>query len=181
ALSGQQVLVFLPGYSKSPIAARDLVVNDTFAVHTNGNHWAKVLVTAKSGTSITLQFTTFGVAGSSAAGPLITAILNNSNRIPAGLPSSDIAPSSPFVVQGSNRPDPGDPVLQSSADGLPLTLNGSSITVVVNGVNVRPALWYVSPTQLAAVLPANTPIGTGALTVSAKGATSPAFAIQVVP
>jgi len=180
ALSGQQVLVFLPGYSKSPIPARDLVVNDAFAVHTNGNHWAKVLVTAKSGTSITLQFTTFGVAGSSSSPPLVTAVLNNSSHIPAGLPSSGIAPSSLFVVQGSNLSDPGDPVLQSSADGLPLTLNGTSITVVVNGVNVRPALWYISPAQIAAVLPANTPIGTGTLTVTAKGATSPAFSIQVV-
>ena len=38
------VLTFLPGYSKSPIVARDLTVNNVFAVHTNVGHYAKVLV-----------------------------------------------------------------------------------------------------------------------------------------
>jgi len=46
-----------------------------------------------------------------------------------------------------------------------LKLNGASITVVVNGVTTYPALYYTSPTQLAAVLPAATPVGTGTLTV----------------
>jgi uncharacterized protein (TIGR03437 family) len=62
-----------------------------------------------------------------------------------------------------------------------LTLNGASIAVVVNGVTTRPALYYTSPTQLAAVLPASTPIGVGALTVTYKGNTSAPAPIQVVP
>ena len=78
--------------------------------------------------------------------------------------------------------DPGAPVLQSSAaPGLPLTLNGASIRVVVNGVTTRPALYYTSPTQLAAVLPAGTPVGNGTLEVTYKGVVSNAAAIQVVP
>ncbi len=44
----------------------------------------------------------------------------------------------------------------------------------------HPALYYTSPTQLAAVLPAATPVGTGTLTVTYNGATSAAAAIQVV-
>src|SRR6185437_2055182 len=65
--------------------------------------------------------------------------------------------------------------------GIPLKLNGASITVVVNGVTTHPALYYTSPAQLAAVLPAATPVGTGTLTVTYNGATSPPAPIQVVP
>jgi uncharacterized protein (TIGR03437 family) len=64
--------------------------------------------------------------------------------------------------------------------GLPLTLNGASITVVVGGVTTHPALYYSSSAQLAAVLPAATPVGTGTLTVNYRGATSNPASIQVV-
>src|SRR5438105_929923 len=97
--------------------------------------------------------------------------------------SSGIAPSSIFVVKGSGLADPGIPVLQDTQapGGLPSTLNGASITVVVSGVTTHPALYYTSPTQLAAVLPAATPVGTGILTVSYRGNTSAPAPIQVVP
>jgi len=162
------------------IPANVLVVNDYFVVLTNGRNAAKVLVKAKSGTAITLQFVTFIAAVPT--GPTITAIQNNSSRIPSGFPNYGIAPSSLFVVVGSGLSDPGDPVLQSSSGpGIPLTLNGTSITVVVSGVTTRPALYYTSPRQLAAVLPATTPVGTGTLTVTYRGATSAPATIQVVP
>jgi uncharacterized protein (TIGR03437 family) len=116
-----------------------------------------------------------------AAAPTITQILNNSSGTPPGLPNSGIAPSSIFIVTGTGLADPGTPVLQSSAaPGLPLTLNGASITVVVNGVTTHPALYYTSPTQLAAVLPAATPVGTGTLTVTYDGAPSNAASVLVV-
>src|SRR5271169_4166684 len=91
------------------------------------------------------------------AAPAITQILNNSSGTPKGLPNYGIAPSSIFIVTGSGLADPGTPTLQDSSAGLPLTLNGASITVVVNGVTTHPALYYTSPTQIAAVLPAATP------------------------
>jgi uncharacterized protein (TIGR03437 family) len=116
-----------------------------------------------------------------AAAPTITHILNNSSGTPPGLPNYGIAPSSIFIVTGTGLADPGVPVLQSSAaPGLPLKLNGASITVVVNGVTTYPALYYTSPTQLAAVLPAATPVGTGTLTVTYGGANSNAASLQVV-
>src|SRR5437867_5372235 len=71
------ILTFLPGYSKSPIPASDLRVNNVFAVHTNVNRYAKVLVQANSGGSIRLQFTTYGAPASTSGGPTITAIQNN--------------------------------------------------------------------------------------------------------
>jgi len=116
------------------------------------------------------------------AAPTVTKILNNSSLIPPGLPNSGIAPSSIFIVQGSGLADAGTPVLQDTqaTGGIPLTLNGASITVVVGSVTTHPALYYTSPTQLAAVLPAATPVGTGTLTVNYRGANSAPAAIQVV-
>jgi uncharacterized protein (TIGR03437 family) len=177
------VVESLPGYSKAP--QTQLAVGAVFGVHANSGHYAKVIVISNSGGSITIEFTTFGVTGSGTGGtgpPTISAIQNNSSLIAAGLPNYGIPPSSIFVVTGSGLADPGAPVLQSSAaPGLPLTLNGASITVVVGGVTVHPALYYTSPTQLAAVLPAATPIGTGTVTVTYKGVASNAAAIKVVP
>lgn len=166
--------------SSSAIAANLLVAGDLFAVYTDGGNSAKVMVTAKSGGTISLKFTTYIAAVPT--GPTITAIENNSSRIATGLPNYGIAPSSIFVVVGTGLADPGAPVLQSSAaPGLPLTLNGASIDVVVSGITTHAPLYYTSPTQLAAVLPANTPIGTGMLTVTYRGATSAPKPIQVVP
>src|SRR5579871_2257158 len=118
--------------------------------------------------------------GALAVPPTIAQILNNSSTIPKGAPNYGIAPSSIFIVTGTGLADPGTPVLQNTSGGLPLTLNGASITVVVNGVTVHPALYYTTPTQLAAVLPAATPVGIGTLTVTYNGASSAAAAIQVV-
>lgn len=181
-LASETTLRFLPGYSKASIAARDLTVNNVFAVHTNANRYARVLVQANSGGTIRLQFTTFGAPAGAGGIPTITAIQNNSSRVPRGFPNYGIAPSSLFVIVGSGLADPGDPVLQSSqAPGIPLTLNGASITVVVNGKTTRPGIWYTSPTQIAAVLPADTPIGDGTLTVTYKGVTTAAAPLHVVP
>ncbi len=158
------------GGKSTPIAANLLVPGDVFAAITNSGKVSKVLVGTNSGGIITLRFTTFGAAASTA--PAVTQILNNSSGTPPGLPNYGIAPSSLFIVTGSNLSDPGTPVLQDSSKGLPLTLNGANITVVVNGVTTHPALYYTSPNQLAAVLPAATPVGTGTLTVNYRSANS---------
>jgi uncharacterized protein (TIGR03437 family) len=175
----------LPGYSKATIPPAQLKVGDVLGVHTNGAHWAKIIVTATTSTSLTVQFTTFGVAAGTGSGnagpPTITAIVNNSSAIPAGLPNSGIAPSSIFIVIGSGLADAGLPALQDTTAGLPLSLNGSSISVTVGGVTTHPAIYYTSPGQLAAVLPTSTPVGTGTLTVTYKGVASNAASILVVP
>jgi len=181
------ILVSLvPGYSNATIPTAQLKVGDVFGVHTNGKHWAKVIVTATSSTSITVQFTTFGVAAGPGSGnsgpPTIKAIVNNSSNIPAGLPNSGIAPSSIFVIVGSGLANAGLPTLQSSAaPGLSLSLNGASISVTVGGVTTHPAIYYTSPGQIAAVLPASTPVGSGTLTVTYNGTASNAAPIVVVP
>ena len=167
------------GASGTSIAANLLVTGDVFVAITNSGKIAKIMVIANTGGAITLQFTTFGVSAAPGV-PVIAQILNNSSLTPPGMPNYGIAPSSIFVVQGGGLADPGNPVLQDSSAGLPLTLNGASITVVVGGVTTHPALYYTSLAQLAAVLPAATPVGTGTLTVNYRGTNSAPAPIQVV-
>jgi uncharacterized protein (TIGR03437 family) len=165
----------------TPIPENLVVPGDLFLVRSNGGHPAKAVILAKTGTALTLQLTTFAVTPPAGL-PLISQIVNNSSFLPFGYPHYGIAPSSLFVVTGSSLADPGDPVLHSSeAPGIPLTLNGASLTVVVNGVTVHPALYYTSPTQLAAVLPAATPVGFGTITVTYNGQASQPAPMQVVP
>ena len=168
-------------YSSSPIPAATLSVGDVFAAKTNGGHYAAVLVTAVSGTSLTLQFTTFGTSGAP-TGPTVTGVANNYSFTPAGFPNSGIAPSTIFTIFGTGLADPtAKAVLQSSAaPGLPTTLNGASITVTAGSTTVTPAIYYATSTAIAAVLPAGTPIGADQITVTYNNQKSQAFPIQVV-
>lgn len=177
AVLTQSTLSALPGYSQSALSASTLTVNDVFAVNTNGGNYAAVLVTATTGTSITLQFTTFGVN----SGPTITQVLNNFSYIPAGFSNSGIAPGSLFVIVGSGLANPSAQVaLQSSSGaGLPATLNGASVKVTVNGTSVTPAFYYAIAGALALVMPSSTPLGTGQVTVTYNNQTSAPYTIQV--
>jgi uncharacterized protein (TIGR03437 family) len=165
-------------YSKSAIAASTLVVGDVFAVHTNGGNYAAVLVTATSGTSITLQFVTFGVN----SGPTITEVENNYGGIPAGFSNSGIAQGAIFFVVGTGLATPGTTAVLQNACGanLPTTINGASVTVTVGSTTVTPSLYYSQPTAVAAVLPSNTPLGAGTVTVTYNNQASNAYNIQVV-
>lgn len=170
-------------YSKNPIVSPALAVNTVFAVYDNSQHFAKVLITALSSSSITFQFLTYGATGGAQAGaPTITKIQNNYSNVALGLPNYGIAPSTIFVIYGTGLADPtAKAALQSSAaPGIPATLNGASISVTVNGVTTHPGMYYAIASQIAAVLPASTPVGNGTLTVTYNGLTSAAFTIQVV-
>ena len=119
------------------------------------------------------------------AGPTVTGVVNNYSFIPSGYPNSGVAPSSIIAIFGSgmaNAPT-GSLTLESSAGpaGIPKSLNGASISVTVGGKTVNPAMYFAIPTQIAAVLPASTPVGNGTLTVTFNGTASNAFPIQVVP
>jgi uncharacterized protein (TIGR03437 family) len=174
---------FAPLYTKTPISGSNLAVGTLFAVYTNGNHYAKVLITAVSSTSLTVQFTTYGATGGSpAGGPVINQVQNNYSNIVAGLPNYGIAPSTLFVIYGTGLADPtAQAVLQSSASpGIPTTLNGASISVTVNGVTTHPGIYYAIASQIAAVLPASTPVGTGTITVTYNGVTSAPATMEVV-
>jgi len=173
-----------PGvYSQNPIVSPALAVNTVFAVYDNSKHFAKVLITGLTSSSITFQFLTYGATGGATAGaPTIAKIQNNYSNVALGLPNYGIAPSTIFVIYGTGLADPAaKAALQSSASpGIPATLNGASISVTVNGVTTHPAMYYAIASQIAAVLPANTPVGTGTLTVTYNGLTSAPATIEVV-
>jgi uncharacterized protein (TIGR03437 family) len=165
--------------SASAIPNSALVVNDVIVGITNFGNAAKLLVVSNQRGTLELKFVTFVTTPPNT--PSIKTVVNNSSQLGPGLPNSGIAPSSIFVITGSLLADPGAPVLQSSAPpGLPSTLNGASVAVTVNGVTTNPALYYTSPGQLAAVMPANTPVGTGTITVTYNGKVSAAAPINVV-
>jgi uncharacterized protein (TIGR03437 family) len=108
-----------------------------------------------------------------AAQPVITAVQNNYSYILPNLPNYGIAPGSLFVIIGTGLAKPGSQAypLQNPTQTvpLPLTLNGASVSVTVDGVpgpdgatsvTTQPALYYATPTAIAAVLPSTTPVGT---------------------
>jgi len=172
-------------YSPAAISADKLATGDIFGVHTNSGTYAKVIVSARDGNSLSLEFTTFGAATPKASGtiaPTIKMVQNNYSYILPGMPNYGIAPGTLFIVVGTNLSSSAAPVLQSSAPpGLPKSLNQTSISVNVNGVTTNPPLYYTSATQLAAVLPSTTPVGDGTITVSYNGQTSATAPIHVVP
>ncbi len=136
--------------------------------------------------TLTLSFFGAGTVNTSGGGttvptPTITAVLNNYSSILPGLPNYGIAPGAIFVVYGSNlSTQPATPLQSSASPGLPKTLNGTSVSVTVKGTTATPAIYYTSPTQVAAVLPSTTPVGTGTITVTSGTQTSAVAPIQVV-
>jgi hypothetical protein len=162
-------------FTQTPLLQTSLVANAAvIEVKTTGGNYAKLLVTGSSSTSMTFQYTTYGATASGGGGgsgtPAITAVQNNYSYIAQGLPNYGIAPGTLFIVKGTNLNNQPLSALQSSAaPGLPLTFNGTSVSVAVNGTTVQPAIYYTSPTQLGLVLPSTTPVGTGTITVTNNG------------
>jgi len=172
---------FVAAAKATPVPAAKLVAGELILVVDHAGRVSKVFVLANNGDSILIEFVTYG-ATPVVGVPSIAGVFNNSSLTPFGYPNYGIAPSSLLVIKGSNLADPGAPVLQSSADpGLPLTLNGASVTVTVNGVTTHPAIYYTSPAQIAAVLPAATPTGMGTITVTYRGSISAPMQIHVLP
>jgi uncharacterized protein (TIGR03437 family) len=111
------------------------------------------------------------------AQPSVTQLWNNYSGTKTGLPNYGISPGSLFAIAGSNLA-----TTTNTTEAFPLTtnLNGTSVSVTVNGVTTQPTLYYVLATQIGAVLPEGTPLGTGTLTVTSGGQPSQPFPIQVV-
>jgi uncharacterized protein (TIGR03437 family) len=171
----------------TPIPAASLTVGTILGVGTNGGNDAKMLVTAISGTSISFQYTTYETAttGGGATTPTITQIQNNYGLILPGLPNYGIAPGTLFIIRGTNLasvPVSSITKLQDStaAGGIPTTLNGATITVTVGSYTAHPGMYYAGATQIAAVLPSATPVGTGTVTVNYSNGTSNAATLTVV-
>lgn len=177
-------LMALTGTSTTSITGASLAANEVFLVQTNGGNSAAVLITAVSASSLTIQFKTFGKTTGTGGGnvPTVTGVLNNYGAIAPGLPNSGLAPGSLMAIYGSSLAASPATSLQSSASpGLQTTLNGVTITVTVNGSSVTCPIYYLSPTQIDAVLPGNTAAGTGNIVVNFNGINSAPAPIVVVP
>ncbi|MGB7760262.1 MAG: hypothetical protein WBL61_10565 [Bryobacteraceae bacterium] len=121
----------------------------------------------------------FVCAAALAAAPSITAVYNGASWVPPDLPNSGIAQGSIFTVIGTGL---GPSALQQvQSYPLPTTqgLAGTTIQVTVGGVTENCPMIYTYSTAVAAILPSATPLGTGTLTLSYKGATG-SIAIQVL-
>jgi uncharacterized protein (TIGR03437 family) len=118
-------------------------------------------------------------AAALAAAPAISGIYNAGSYLPPSLPNSGIAQGSIFTLFGSGL---GPSTLQQARSyPLPTTqgLAGTTILVKVSGVTETCIMIYTAATQVAAILPSATPVGTGTLTLSYQGG-SGSIAIQVV-
>jgi len=112
------------------------------------------------------------------AQPRVARVQNNYSYILPGMPNYGIAQGSIFDIFGSGLATTTSP-LQNVP--LPTQLSGTSVNITVNGVITRGILYFVSPTQIAAILPSATSPGTGQITVTVNGQTSAPGAITVVP
>jgi uncharacterized protein (TIGR03437 family) len=151
---------------------------------TNAGHLAKIEVTstATSGQSLAIKFTTYGATGSGGGGgtsPTISSIYNNYGGVAQGLPNYGIAPGALFVIAGSGLANTTTPLQSSAAPGLQTTLSGVTVTVSVGGTTLDCPLYYLSPTQIDAVLPGKTPVGIGTIVVTNNGTKSSAATLVV--
>ena len=110
-------------------------------------------------------------AGFAAAQVTIGSVVNSGSRIQSTSSFYGIAQGALFAITGKGLgPDP----LQQASFPLPTTDGLAGVTVQANigGTAVDCILVYVSSTELGAILPSNTPLGTGTVTVNNNGVTA---------
>jgi uncharacterized protein (TIGR03437 family) len=114
------------------------------------------------------------LATTATSGPAINDVVNAANRIPSGFPSAGIAQGALFAVMGT---DLGADPLQQAAFPLPSTggFAGVNVQAQVGGATVDCIMVYVSSTEVGAIMPSGTPLGSGTITVtnSAGSASAP--------
>ncbi len=105
--------------------------------------------------------------------PVVTEILNNYGLINPGT----VAQGAIFIVKGSNLSDQRT-TLQSTP--LQTTLEGVRMVITVGATTTFAPMYYALPEQLAGILPSDTPVGVGTLSVRNNGKNSTPVAINVV-
>lgn len=111
-------------------------------------------------------------------GPVISNVTNAASNVNGVLPNGGIAQGSIFTVVGTNL-GPGTIAIADKAFQN-TSLSGTSMSVTVGGVTVTPGLYYTVSNKVAALLPSNTPTGTGTVTVTYNGVVGLAAPITVV-
>jgi uncharacterized protein (TIGR03437 family) len=98
-------------------------------------------------------------------------VVNAASYSLPGLPNSFIAQGSMFLVFGTSLGTTSN--LSALQFPLPISLLGTSIQVTVgSSTPVNAIMVYTTPTQVAAILPSNAPVGAGRLTLTFNGQSS---------
>jgi uncharacterized protein (TIGR03437 family) len=108
----------------------------------------------------------------------ITSVQNAASNITPGLPNAGIAQGAIFVVQGANLGPATISITNAAFQNT--TLSNTSVAVTVGGTTVSAPMYYTSAGQVAALLPSNTPTGTGTIAVTYNNQTSASIPITVV-
>jgi uncharacterized protein (TIGR03437 family) len=111
--------------------------------------------------------------------PRITGIQNNYSYLLPGTPSYGIAQGAIFVLYGTGLA-PAGLLQQGFNPALNRNLGGVSLRITAGAFTTEAIPYYVSPGQIAAILPSSTPVGNATLTVALGGETSAPFPFQVV-
>jgi uncharacterized protein (TIGR03437 family) len=109
---------------------------------------------------------------------VIGTVANAASYIDPSLPNGGIAQGSIFVLIGNNLGPANISIAGAAFQST--TLNGTSVSVTVGNNTVSCPLYYTSAGQVAALLPSNTPTGTGTITVTFNGQTGISRPIRVV-
>lgn len=109
--------------------------------------------------------------------PAVGGVVNAASSILAGRPNGNLTPGGMFSLFGAEM-GPAN-LVEVDSFPLPTELAGTSVSATVGGVSVDCILIFTSAGQLAAILPSNTPLGAGQMTVRYGGETSPPLAITV--
>lgn len=118
-------------------------------------------------------------AVASAQTPVVTSVLENYGQRPASLPGGGLAPSAIFFVKGTNLADRTNTQPVEGAFPLEDSLNGVSITITAGGNARKAYLYYITPTQLAGIVPSETGLGAATVVVTNNGRTSAPFAVTI--
>jgi uncharacterized protein (TIGR03437 family) len=119
-----------------------------------------------------------GMATAALAQPVVTGVANVASFALSPLPHSGIAQGSMFTVFGSGLGPASIQIVNSFP--LSTTMGGTSIRVTSGGTTVNALMIFTVASQVAAILPSNTPTGDASLTVSLNNQTSASFPFRVV-
>jgi uncharacterized protein (TIGR03437 family) len=101
-------------------------------------------------------------------------VVNAASQAPPGLPDAAIAQGSVFLINGTNLGADAQ-----AGSPLDVTLNGTSVQVTVGGTALAAPIVATSATQVTAIMPSGIPTGSGTVTVTYNGTTSPAAPVVV--
>lgn len=111
-------------------------------------------------------------------GGAVSSVTNAASYNDPSLPNGAIAQGAIAVAKGKNL-GPASIV----ADSTPFqnaTLSGTSVAITVGGTTVAGLMYYTSFNQIAFLVPSNTPVGTGTVTVTYNGQAGAPAPITIV-